>query len=158
LLSPKNAFSADSDASGRGFAHVGGGGSCRILVGCLHVHGGRRRTSSDFRSASRSKERDQGRGNAFAAANHAETHHLSGADAVFVLKVAVLNIITTRFCSFGAQEQELLLLTRIVSWQVRTQAHEVSSHTGSRDLQTVEVSLRLLYRPDMNMLPEIFSK
>lgn len=45
-----------------------------------------------------------------------------------------------------------------IIFEVRTQAHEVSSHTGSRDLQTVEVSLRLLYRPDMKMLPEIFSK
>ena len=45
-----------------------------------------------------------------------------------------------------------------IIFEVRTQAHEVSSHTGSRDLQTVEVALRLLYRPDMNMLPEIFSK
>jgi prohibitin 1 len=49
-----------------------------------------------------------------------------------------------------------LSLTKLL--KVRTQAHEVSSHTGSRDLQTVEVALRLLYRPDMNMLPEIFSK
>ena len=45
-----------------------------------------------------------------------------------------------------------------IIFEVRTQAHEVSSHTGSRDLQTVEVALRVLYRPDVNMLPEIFSK
>ncbi len=44
-----------------------------------------------------------------------------------------------------------------VIFEVRTQAHEVSSHTGSRDLQTVEVSLRLLYRPDIESLPKIYS-
>jgi prohibitin 1 len=44
-----------------------------------------------------------------------------------------------------------------VIYEVRTQAHEVSSHTGSRDLQTVEVSLRLLYRPDIDSLPKIYS-
>jgi len=45
-----------------------------------------------------------------------------------------------------------------IIYEVRTQAHEVSSHTGSRDLQTVEVALRVLYRPSIEVLPETFSK
>ncbi len=52
----------------------------------------------------------------------------------------------------------LPFIQKPIIFEVRTQAHEVSSHTGSRDLQTVEVALRLLYRPDVAKLPQIFSK
>jgi prohibitin 1 len=43
-----------------------------------------------------------------------------------------------------------------IIFEVRTQYHEVATHTGSRDLQTVEVALRVLYKPDVAMLPTIF--
>lgn len=50
------------------------------------------------------------------------------------------------------------LIQKPIMFEVRTQAHEVSSYTGSRDLQTVEVALRVLFRPDIDKLPNIFSK
>merc|ERR1711991_11305 len=49
-------------------------------------------------------------------------------------------------------------LQKPIIYEVRTQPHEVASHTGSKDLQTVEVALRLLYRPDVDALPTIFSR
>ncbi|KDO26987.1 hypothetical protein SPRG_07700 [Saprolegnia parasitica CBS 223.65] len=41
-------------------------------------------------------------------------------------------------------------------FDVRTKAHQVSSLTGSRDLQMVNVSLRVLTRPNTGKLPEIY--
>ncbi|OQR87724.1 prohibitin-2 [Achlya hypogyna] len=43
-------------------------------------------------------------------------------------------------------------------FDVRTKAHQVSSLTGSRDLQMVNVSLRVLTRPNTNALPEIYRR
>jgi len=45
-----------------------------------------------------------------------------------------------------------------IIFDVRTRPKELPSLTGTRDLQYVNISLRVLYRPDTNKLPSILSK
>ena len=45
---------------------------------------------------------------------------------------------------------------RPVTYDVRARAHQVTSNSGSRDLQMVNISLRVLTRPDASKLPEIY--
>jgi len=45
-----------------------------------------------------------------------------------------------------------------VIFDVRTRPKELPSLTGTRDLQYVNISLRVLYRPDTNKLPAVLSK
>jgi len=41
------------------------------------------------------------------------------------------------------------------SYEIRTRFSNIRSETGSKDLQTIGITLRLLYRPDPDKLPEI---
>eukprot|EP01133_Synstelium_polycarpum_P008046 gene8046-9454_t len=43
-------------------------------------------------------------------------------------------------------------------FDVRSTPRNIKSETGSKDLQTVSISLRVLFRPDVKQLPTIFSK
>lgn len=43
-----------------------------------------------------------------------------------------------------------------IIYDVRTRPHTIKSLTGSKDLQMVEISLRVLTRPDTRFLPKIF--
>jgi len=43
-----------------------------------------------------------------------------------------------------------------IIYDVRTKPNQISSPTGSKDLQTVNVTLRVLSRPDASMLPKIY--
>jgi len=43
-----------------------------------------------------------------------------------------------------------------IIYDVRTVPNQISSPTGSKDLQTVNVTLRVLSRPDVSMLPKIY--
>jgi len=45
-----------------------------------------------------------------------------------------------------------------IIFDVRTRPKELPSLTGTRDLQYVNISLRVLYRPDTNKLPVVLSK
>merc|ERR1719499_2237273 len=45
-----------------------------------------------------------------------------------------------------------------IIFDVRTRPKELPSLTGTRDLQYVNISLRVLYRPDTNKLPAVLSK
>lgn len=45
---------------------------------------------------------------------------------------------------------------RPITFDIRARPHTMSSLTGSRDLQMVNISLRSLCRPDENRLPEIY--
>jgi prohibitin 2 len=45
---------------------------------------------------------------------------------------------------------------RPISYDVRSRAHQVSSTSGSKDLQMVNISLRVLTRPDSSKLPEVY--
>jgi prohibitin 1 len=49
-------------------------------------------------------------------------------------------------------------LQRPIIFDIRTHAHSVSSVTGTKDLQMVNLTLRVLYRPDSEHLPDIFKK
>ena len=49
-------------------------------------------------------------------------------------------------------------LQRPIIFDIRTHAHSVSSVTGTKDLQMVNLTLRVLYRPDSEQLPDIFKK
>jgi len=49
-------------------------------------------------------------------------------------------------------------LQRPVVYDVRTSAKNVSSTTGSKDLQSVSLTLRVLYRPNVQHLPEIYRR
>lgn len=48
-------------------------------------------------------------------------------------------------------------LHRPIIFDIRTRPRSVSVSTGSKDLQTVNISLRTLYRPQAENLPKIFS-
>lgn len=45
-----------------------------------------------------------------------------------------------------------------IIYDVRTKPNQISSPTGSKDLQTVNVTLRVLSRPDASMLPRIYQQ
>lgn len=45
-----------------------------------------------------------------------------------------------------------------INYEIRTRPTKIDSQTGSKDLQTVTISLRLLYRPDADKLYDIHSK
>jgi prohibitin 2 len=47
-------------------------------------------------------------------------------------------------------------LERPIVYDVRSRAHQVNSASGSKDLQTVNITLRVLTRPDAGRLPEIY--
>ncbi|KAH7423400.1 hypothetical protein KP509_12G053700 [Ceratopteris richardii] len=49
-------------------------------------------------------------------------------------------------------------LQRPFIFDIRTHAHSVSSVTGTKDLQMVNLTLRVLYRPDEEKLPDIFKR
>jgi len=45
---------------------------------------------------------------------------------------------------------------RPITYDVRARAHQVTSNSGSRDLQMVNISIRVLTRPSVDKLPEIY--
>ena len=45
---------------------------------------------------------------------------------------------------------------RPITYDVRARAHQVTSVSGSRDLQMVNLSIRVLTRPDVSQLPNIY--
>lgn len=47
-------------------------------------------------------------------------------------------------------------LQRAVIFDVRTRPRSIAAHTGTRDLQMVSLTLRVLHRPDVASLPEIY--
>ena len=47
-------------------------------------------------------------------------------------------------------------IERPITYDVRARAHQISSHSGSRDLQMVNITLRVLTRPDATKLPSIY--
>jgi len=49
-------------------------------------------------------------------------------------------------------------LQKPILFDVRTTPRNIRSETGSKDLQTVNVSLRVLFKPDEAKLPSVFSK
>ena len=49
-------------------------------------------------------------------------------------------------------------LQRAIYFDVRTKPRNISTTTGSKDLQTVSLVLRVLHRPEPSKLHEIYSK
>jgi prohibitin 2 len=49
-------------------------------------------------------------------------------------------------------------LHRPILYDIRTKPRNISSLTGSRDLQMVNISIRVLSRPDKDFLPEIYRR
>lgn len=49
-------------------------------------------------------------------------------------------------------------LQRPIIYDVRTRPKLINSTSGSKDLQMVEISLRVLYKPDVNQLPFIYRR
>lgn len=47
-------------------------------------------------------------------------------------------------------------LERAIDYDVRTHPKVIKSVTGSKDLQMVNISLRVLFRPDSTKLPEVY--
>lgn len=65
---------------------------------------------------------------------------------------------------FGVQETiyregynfKVPMIERQIIYDVRTHPKTIKSSTGSKDLQTVNVSLRVLFRPDVTRIPQIY--
>lgn len=49
-------------------------------------------------------------------------------------------------------------LQRAIKFDVRTKPRNISTTTGSKDMQTVSLTLRVLHRPEAYKLHEIYSK
>lgn len=49
-------------------------------------------------------------------------------------------------------------LQQAILFDVRTKPRSITSTTGSRDMQTVSLTLRVLSRPDCEHLPDIYTK
>jgi prohibitin 1 len=47
-------------------------------------------------------------------------------------------------------------LQKPIIYDVRTKPRNISTTTGSKDLQMVSLTLRVLHRPEVKMLPKIF--
>jgi prohibitin 1 len=47
-------------------------------------------------------------------------------------------------------------LQRSIIYDVRTRPRNISTTTGSKDLQMVTLTLRVLHRPEVQMLPKIY--
>lgn len=47
-------------------------------------------------------------------------------------------------------------LQRAIMYDVRTKPRSISTTTGSKDLQMVSLTLRVLHRPEVSMLPKIY--
>ena len=47
-------------------------------------------------------------------------------------------------------------LQRAIVYDVRTKPRNISTTTGSKDLQMVSLTLRVLHRPEVTMLPKIY--
>lgn len=47
-------------------------------------------------------------------------------------------------------------LQKAIVYDVRTKPRNISTTTGSKDLQMVSLTLRVLHRPDVKMLPKIY--
>jgi prohibitin 1 len=47
-------------------------------------------------------------------------------------------------------------LQKSIVYDVRTKPRQISTTTGSKDLQMVTLSLRVLHRPDVKQLPKIY--
>lgn len=47
-------------------------------------------------------------------------------------------------------------LQRAIVYDVRTKPRNISTTTGSKDLQMVSLTLRVLHRPEVKMLPKIY--
>jgi prohibitin 1 len=47
-------------------------------------------------------------------------------------------------------------LQRSIIFDVRTKPRNISTTTGSKDLQMVSLTLRVLHRPDVKQLPKIY--
>lgn len=47
-------------------------------------------------------------------------------------------------------------LQRAIIYDVRTKARNISTTTGSKDLQMVSLTLRVLHRPEVKALPKIY--
>jgi prohibitin 1 len=47
-------------------------------------------------------------------------------------------------------------LQRAIIYDIRTKPRNISTTTGSKDMQTVSLTLRVLHRPDIVKLPEIY--
>ncbi len=47
-------------------------------------------------------------------------------------------------------------LQKSVIYDVRTKPRNISTTTGSKDLQMVSLTLRVLHRPEVKMLPKIY--
>lgn len=47
-------------------------------------------------------------------------------------------------------------LQRAITFDVRTKPRNISTTTGSKDLQMVSLTLRVLHRPEVRMLPKIY--
>jgi prohibitin 1 len=47
-------------------------------------------------------------------------------------------------------------LQKAITFDVRTKPRNISTTTGSKDLQMVSLTLRVLHRPDVEQLPKIY--
>ncbi|KAK3062876.1 Prohibitin-1, subunit of the prohibitin complex (Phb1p-Phb2p), partial [Coniosporium uncinatum] len=47
-------------------------------------------------------------------------------------------------------------LQRAIVYDVRTKPRNISTTTGSKDMQMVSLTLRVLHRPEVKMLPKIY--
>jgi prohibitin 1 len=47
-------------------------------------------------------------------------------------------------------------LQRSIIYDVRTKPRNISTTTGSKDMQMVSLTLRVLHRPEVKMLPKIY--
>lgn len=47
-------------------------------------------------------------------------------------------------------------LQKAIVYDVRTKPRNISTTTGSKDLQMVSLTLRVLHRPDVKALPKIY--
>lgn len=47
-------------------------------------------------------------------------------------------------------------LQKAIVYDVRTKPRNISTTTGSKDLQMVSLTLRVLHRPEVKMLPKIY--
>jgi len=85
-----------------------------------------------------------------------------GANAVYTVDAGHLAIKYNRLSGVGSATYRegvhfaVPWLERPIIFEARARAHQMSSLTGSKDLQMVNVTLRCLFKPDTARLPEMY--
>ncbi len=86
-----------------------------------------------------------------------------GSQSLVTIKPGHLGVLYTRYGGIDEHKKLSEGLNIIIPWfqraivyDARTRPQQINSHSGSKDLQMVQITLRILYKPSPNQLPHLY--